>query len=97
MWAAIALFGGRLGASSATDVQPRARAPSRTRVLRRHGWNTGPPSRCSSPGFRYWFADADACVAYVDTGRAWIAAGAPLTGPGRLRAVAEEFHRHALE
>ena len=73
--------------------------PERRRVLavlRRHGWNAT-SFQVLEPGFRYWFADEDACVAYVDTGRAWIAAGAPLTEPRRLRAVAEEFHRHALE
>jgi phosphatidylglycerol lysyltransferase len=72
--------------------------PERRRVLavlRRHGWNAT-SFQVLEPGFRYWFADDDACVAYVDTGRAWIAAGAPLTEPHRLREVAERFHRHAL-
>ena len=72
--------------------------PERRRVLavlRRHGWNAT-SFQVLEPGFRYWFADDDACVAYVDTGRAWIAAGAPLTEPHRLRAVAEHFHRQAL-
>jgi phosphatidylglycerol lysyltransferase len=72
--------------------------PERRRVLsvlRRHGWNAT-SFQVLEPGFRYWFADEDACVAYVDTGRAWIAAGAPLTEPQRLREVAERFHRQAL-
>jgi phosphatidylglycerol lysyltransferase len=72
--------------------------PERRRVLavlRRHGWNAT-SFQVLEPGFRYWFAGADACVAYVDTGHAWIAAGAPLTEGARLREVAEEFHRHAL-
>src|SRR5262249_33763503 len=72
--------------------------PERRRVLavlRRHGWNAT-SFQVLEPGFRYWFADDDACVAYVDTGHAWIAAGAPLTEPRRLRDVAEQFHRHAL-
>src|SRR5678816_3703803 len=64
-------------------------------VLRRHGWNAT-SFQVLEPGFRYWFAGADACVAYVDTGHAWIAAGAPLTEGARRREVAEEFHRHAL-
>jgi len=71
--------------------------PERRRVLavlRRHGWNAT-SFQVLEPGFRYWFADDDACVAYVDTGRAWIAGGAPLTEARRLRAVAEEFHRAA--
>jgi len=63
-------------------------------VLRRHGWNAT-SFQVLEPGFRYWFADEDACVAYVDTGRAWVAAGAPLTAPERLGEVAERFHRHA--
>ena len=65
-------------------------------VLRRHGWNAT-SFQVLEPGFHYWFADEDACVAYVDTGRAWLAAGAPLTDPGRLREVAERFHRSAVE
>ena len=72
--------------------------PERRRVLavlRRHGWNAT-SFQVLEPGFRYWFADEDACVAYVDTGHAWIAAGAPLTDGARLRGVAEEFHRRAL-
>ncbi|HEY1908284.1 MAG TPA: DUF2156 domain-containing protein [Myxococcaceae bacterium] len=73
--------------------------PERRRVLavlRRHGWNAT-SFQVLEPGFRYWFADEDACVAYVDTGRAWVAAGAPLTERARLREVAEAFHRRALE
>ena len=72
--------------------------PERRRVLavlRRHGWNAT-SFQVLEPGFRYWFADDDACVAYVDTGRAWIAAGAPLTDALRLREVGEQFHRQAL-
>ncbi len=63
-------------------------------VLRRHGWNAT-SFQVLEPGFHYWFADEDACVAYVDTGRAWVAAGAPLTAPERLGEVAERFRRHA--
>jgi phosphatidylglycerol lysyltransferase len=65
--------------------------PERRRVLavlRRHGWNAT-SFQVLEPGFQYWFADEDACVACVDTGRAWVAAGAPLTEPARLREVAE--------
>src|SRR5829696_4119129 len=59
-------------------------------LLRRHGWNAT-SFQVLEPGFRYWFADADACVAYVDTGRAWVAAGAPLSPVERFAAVAEGF------
>jgi phosphatidylglycerol lysyltransferase len=49
-------------------------------LLKRHGWNAT-SFQILEPGFRYWFADGgEACVAYVDTGRAWVAAGAPV-GP----------------
>jgi phosphatidylglycerol lysyltransferase len=71
--------------------------PERRRVLavlRRHGWNAT-SFQVLEPGFQYWFADDDACVAYVDTGRAWVAAGAPLTERARLQEVAEAFHRRA--
>jgi phosphatidylglycerol lysyltransferase len=63
-------------------------------VLRRHGWNAT-SFQVLEPGFRYWFADEDAAVAYVDTGRAWVAAGAPLTAQERLAEIAEGFHRQA--
>ena len=63
-------------------------------VLHRHGWNAT-SFQVLEPGFRYWFADDDASVAYVDTGRAWVAAGAPLTAPGRLPEVAERFRLDA--
>ena len=76
-----------------TSLEPERRRV--LAVLRRHGWNAT-SFQVLEPGFHYWFADEDACVAYVDTGRAWIAAGAPLTVSHRLREVAEEFQRHAL-
>lgn len=63
-------------------------------VLRRFGWNAT-SFQILEPGFEYWFADADACVAYVDTGRAWVAAGAPIADPERLGEVAEQFIRVA--
>jgi len=63
-------------------------------VLHRHGWNAT-SFQVLEPGFRYWFADDDASIAYVDTGRAWVAAGAPLTSPPRLPEVAEQFRLEA--
>jgi hypothetical protein len=56
-------------------------------VLRRFGWNST-SFQVVEPGFRSLFVDDDACVAYVDTGQAWVAAGEPLGAPGRLREVA---------
>lgn len=65
----------------------------RTRVLallRRHGWNAT-SFQVLEDGFSYWF-DADvACVAYVDTGSAWVAAGAPIAAAERLGEVARAF------
>ncbi len=71
-------------------------------LLRRHGWNAT-SFQILEPGFHYWF-DAreahqsdeaqerdDACVAYLDTGRAWVAAGAPIAGPERAPEVALRF------
>jgi phosphatidylglycerol lysyltransferase len=57
------------------DDDPRRRV---LRLLRAHGWNTT-SFQVLERGFAYWFdAEAHACVAYVDTGHAWVAAGAPI-------------------
>jgi lysylphosphatidylglycerol synthetase-like protein (DUF2156 family) len=45
----------------------------------------------AAPGYRHWFDGDDARVAYVDTGRAWIAAGAPLAAPSRAPEAARAF------
>jgi phosphatidylglycerol lysyltransferase len=70
-----------------TDERPRVLA-----LLKRHGWNAT-SFQILEEGFRYWFDGDDACVAYVDTGRAWVAAGAPVAAPERLAGVAEAFSR----
>jgi len=64
-------------------------------LLRRHGWNAT-SFQILEPGFLYWFDGRDghqteACVAYLDTGRAWVAAGAPIAGPARAPEVALGF------
>ncbi len=41
--------------------------------------------------FEYWFHDDDACVGYIDTGRAWVAAGTPIAAENRLLGVARAF------
>ena len=59
-------------------------------LLRRHGWNAT-SFQSLEAGFRYDFQGPDACVPYVDTGRAWVAAGAPIASSRRLGQVAERF------
>jgi phosphatidylglycerol lysyltransferase len=59
-------------------------------LLRRHGWNAT-SFQTLEEGFRYWFDGSGACVAYVETAGAWVAAGAPLAPPRRLGRVARRF------
>ena len=59
-------------------------------LVQRHGWNATAFQTLES-GYRYFFHGDDACVAYVDTGRAWIAAGAPIAGSDALGATARAF------
>ncbi|AKQ63094.1 membrane protein, putative [Myxococcus hansupus] len=64
-------------------------------LLRLYGWNAT-SFQVLQPIYHYWFDPAgDACVAYVDTGGAWVAAGAPIASQERLAAVAEGFHAAA--
>lgn len=58
--------------------------------LRANGWNSI-SFQVLLPGFRYWFDRDDACVGYVDTGKAWVAAGAPIAPRERLLDVAQSF------
>jgi phosphatidylglycerol lysyltransferase len=59
-------------------------------LLKRHGWNAT-SFQILEPGFRYWFDGDDACVGYVDTGRAWVAAGSPVAAPERFAEVSARF------
>lgn len=71
----------------------------RTRVLAllvRHGWNST-SFQILEPGFRYWFDGDDACVGYVDTGSAWVAAGPPVAPAERLGEVITRFAAAAEE
>jgi len=71
----------------------RVSRPERERVLElieRHGWNAT-AFQTLEPGYRYFFDGDDACVAYVDTGRAWVAAGAPIAAHDALGDVAARF------
>lgn len=60
-------------------------------LLRGHGWNTT-SFQVLEHGFSYWFdPEREACVAYVDTGRAWVAAGAPIGPDDDVAACADRF------
>lgn len=59
-------------------------------LIQRHGWNATAFQTLES-GYAYFFWGADACVAYVDTGRAWVAAGAPIAAAGDIAAVVDAF------
>lgn len=58
-------------------------------LVLRHGWNAT-SFQTLEDGYRYFF-HRDGCVAYVDTGRAWVAAGAPICAPERLPSVTRAF------
>jgi phosphatidylglycerol lysyltransferase len=68
-----------------TDERERVLA-----LLKQHGWNAM-SFQILEPGFRYWFDGDDACIGYVDTGRAWVAGGAPIAPHERLTEVASRF------
>jgi phosphatidylglycerol lysyltransferase len=59
-------------------------------LIKEHGWNATSFQTLESH-FQYWFDVPEACVAYVDTGSAWVAAGAPLGPTDALAAVARRF------
>jgi phosphatidylglycerol lysyltransferase len=59
-------------------------------LLRAHGRNAT-SFQVLEPGFEYFFDADDACVAYVETPGAWVAAGAPIAPIPRLTEVAERF------
>jgi phosphatidylglycerol lysyltransferase len=67
--------------------------PERARVLQllqAHGWNAT-SFQILEPGFRYWFNGEDACVGYVDVGKGWVVAGAPIAAHARLAEVTRSF------
>lgn len=59
----------------------------------RHGWNST-SFQTLAHGHEYFF-DRHGCVAYVDTGAAWVAAGAPLVATERLAETTAAFVRAA--
>lgn len=59
-------------------------------LIQRHGYNST-SFQILEPGFRYWVDGDDACVGYVDTGAAWVVAGAPIAPAERVAEVAARF------
>ena len=64
------------------------------RLLKAHGWNST-SFQVLGPRFRYAFDEQGGCVAFFDTGAAWVAAGAPITSAASLQSVAEQFVERA--
>lgn len=62
-------------------------------LLRAHGWNAT-SFQCLEPGFRY-FQHPHGAVAYVDTGSAWVAGGAPIAPAEHLLEVVSAFQAEA--
>ena len=73
------------------DTNERARVLA---LLKRYGWNAM-SFQILEPGYRYWFDGDDACVGYVDTGRAWVVAGSPIGPTERIGEVCSRFMAHA--
>ncbi|HEV8432933.1 MAG TPA: DUF2156 domain-containing protein [Thermoanaerobaculia bacterium] len=60
-------------------------------LLKKYGWNAT-SFQVVETDFRYWFdPDGDAAVAYLDTGGAWVVAGAPIAEIERSAIVARRF------
>lgn len=79
-------------------LAPSAESEERQRVLelvRRHGWNAT-SFQSLEQGYRYFFR-GDGCVAYVDTGSAWVAAGAPIAPLESMTAILSAFLERARE
>jgi phosphatidylglycerol lysyltransferase len=85
MSAAAGADAGASGASIGSEERARVLA-----LLVKHGWNST-SFQILEPGFQYWFDGDDACVGYVDTGTAWVAAGTPIAAPERIGGVVERF------
>jgi phosphatidylglycerol lysyltransferase len=59
-------------------------------LISRHGWNAT-AFQTLQAGYSYFFHESEACVAYVDTGAAWVVAGAPIAAPESLAATTAAF------
>lgn len=66
------------------------------RLIHRHGWSAT-SFQTLEVGFSYFFHGDDACVAYVDTGGAWVAAGAPIAAHDALGEAVAAFVGAARE
>jgi phosphatidylglycerol lysyltransferase len=64
-------------------------------LVLRYGWNAM-AFQVLGRGYRYHF-HGDGCVAYVDTGAAWVAAGSPICEAIHLRDLADSFIRAARQ
>ncbi len=64
-------------------------------LVRRYGWNAT-SFQTLEEGYRYFFHEGG-CVAYVDSGRAWVVAGAPIAPPSAIAAILRDFLAAARE
>lgn len=63
-------------------------------LLKLHGWNAT-SFQLLEEGFELWFDPSGGCVAYVDTGGAWVVGGAPVAEERQLGGVAARFSAEA--
>jgi phosphatidylglycerol lysyltransferase len=82
--------------TGSTETEPCVKTPQllALTILRKYGWNIT-SFQALEPGLSYWFDGEDTCVAYMDTGRAWVVAGAPIAAEPQLAQVSDEFCRAA--
>jgi phosphatidylglycerol lysyltransferase len=64
-------------------------------LVRRFGWNAT-SFQTLEQGYRYFF-HGEGCVAYVDTGAAWVVAGAPIAAESAIATVLSAFLEHARQ
>ncbi|UQA55810.1 DUF2156 domain-containing protein [Polyangium aurulentum] len=75
------------------EADPRLRVLA---LLRRHGRATT-SFQVLEPGLKYVFEGEEACVAYLDTGAAWVAAGPPIAPVEVTASIAKWFCARAAE
>lgn len=71
------------------NVEPAQQRERALELVRRHGWNAT-SFQTLEEGYRYFFHEGG-CVAYVDTGHAWVVAGAPIAPPAAIDAILRAF------